>query len=288
MISKTQGILGLLQDRRLIEISGDDAASFLQGLVTTDIEQLAEGNMMAGALLSPQGKVLFDFLVGKGDKSFFLDTPQDIAEALVKRLSLYKLRSEVEIMLHEGLNVAIGYQNFDSSGSFCFIDKRFVTEKPMIRHYLSMGRDLIEGNSRQEWDRIRIAQAIAESGMDFALGEIFPHEINLDQIGGLSFKKGCYIGQEVVSRIEHRGTARRRLLLARSEENLPPSGTIIEAGAKPLGAVGSSIEGQGLALVRLDRVQDALDKGLSIHAAGVELILCLPERVNFSFPQKGR
>jgi len=310
--------LACLLDRRLIEVKGEDASAFLQGLITTDMARLGEGAMMAGALLTPQGKILFDFLVGKKQDSFFLDTPDVVADSLLKRLSLYKLRSNVDIILHAPVVAMIGYHLLEQfSDQVCsgfrtkncgenkqlrrrlndsikshsaletpaqliFTDDRLCVEHPVIRLYVPASEI---SPFRKEWDRLRIAQAIAESGMDFALGEVFPHDINLDQIGGLSFNKGCYIGQEVVSRMQHRGTARRRLLLAQAQQHLPASGSVIEAGGKPIGTLGSSLEGRGLALVRLDRAKNALDKGQVMSAEGVEITLIFPERVNFTYPE---
>jgi len=286
--------LGILSQRQLIEVSGEEAASFLQTLITTNIDEVDDGGMMAGALLSPQGKILFDFLVGRQMSHLFLDTHQHVAETLVKRLNLYKLRSKIEIILHEPMPVVICQNHIGTPeqmgkpAKFCFTDKRFnLSNKHIMRLYGV--NDIADEQGRQEWDQLRIREAIAESGMDFALGDVFPHDINLDQIGGISFTKGCYIGQEVVSRMQHRGTARRRLMLAYAQTPLPESGTVIEAGGKILGQLGSHVEmkegATGLALVRLDRVKMALDKGQSIEAGGVELRLEIPERVNFTYPE---
>jgi len=343
MMNETQTKLGLLSDRRLIKVRGADAADFLQGLITTNINDVTSGIMKAGALLSPQGKVFFDFLVGRGGETcYFIDAPASIADMLTKRLSLYKLRSAVDILLHAPMKVAIikNLQQFPKSGKrfsdincdennkeeplteLCFCDDRFACEDKIMRLYQfgqfpeSEKRFSDENcginnkgehesdtkivsdapatvaslniEERQEWDFLRIENAIAESGADFTLGDVFAHDINLDQIGGLSFSKGCYIGQEVVSRMHHRGTARRRLLLVYAQEPLPASGTILEADAKPLGHMGSNItlhgENKGLAIVRLDRVKNALDKGLTITAGNIEVRLEIPAHVQFSYP----
>jgi len=100
---------------------------------------------------------------------------------------------------------------------------------------------LLAENNSEKWHRMRIEHGIAESGIDFDLGDVFPHDVNFDQIGGVSFKKGCYIGQEVVSRMHHRGTARRRLLLVEADSHLPPKGSPIEAAEKPIGTMGSHV-----------------------------------------------
>jgi len=288
-----QNILGCLVDRQLIEITGTDAASFLQGLITTDIRLLHQNIMMAGALLSPQGKVLFDFLIGKEGNGFFIDTSQTLSEALVKRMNLYKLRSQVEITLHEPYPLVISQTASQETAKFCFHDARFGDGNKIMRLYVpafSLTNDEKQTGKRQAWDRLRIKAALAESSLDFTLGDVFAHDINLDQIGGVSFNKGCYIGQEVVSRMQHRATARRRLVhvLTHERTHLPPSGTIIEAAGKQVGVLGSHIEDEGLslglAIIRLDRVKAALDKGQKITADGVGLTLKIPEQVNFTYP----
>jgi len=289
-MSEAQTIIGLLMDRCLIEIKGADAASYLQGLITTDLDVVAAGMMHSGALLSPQGKVLFDFLVGRSaQNNYYIDVAAIAGTSLAKRLSLYKLRAAVEIILHAPVQTLLHYGAAAQKAEYCFIDNRLATEDKIVRSYTPITQNLLPTEERQKWDQIRIDNAIAESNTDFTLGDVFPHDINLDQIGGLSFTKGCYIGQEVVSRMQHRGTARRRLLLAYATGTLPAIGTVIEAGTKPVGMMGSSVingnQAQGLAIVRLDRVKSALDKGLVISAAGTELRLEIPSRVQFSYPQ---
>jgi len=283
--------IGLLSDRIMIEVKGLDAATFLQSIITTNIDEVTSGTMRAGALLSPQGKILFDFLIGKDEDRFFIDTPSTIAETLAKRLSLYKLRAAVEITIHQAMPVLLSYHNtpsYTGKTQFCFIDGRFPDNEVILRSYLPSTPPNMIQLTRRNWDRMRIANALAESGTDFVLGDVFPHDINLDQIGGLSFAKGCYIGQEVVSRMQHRGTARRRLLLVTSEKILPASGTVIEAAGKPLGVMGSHIDTlkgcEGLSIVRLDRVKSALDKGLPILTNSIEIRLEIPKRAQFSYP----
>jgi len=290
----------LLTNRRLIEVKGADGTLFLQNLITTNINDLTSGIMKAGALLSPQGKVLFDFLIGRGEENrYFIDVSDTVSDILVRRLSLYKLRADVEIILHAPMQLAMRAitENCDfpknqsqiiQETEFYFLDNRFPPEEKIMRFYRSVTEPALMIEKRKIWDKIRIENAIAESGTDFTLGDVFPHDINFDQIGGLSFSKGCYIGQEVISRMHHRGTARRRLLLVKAQQALPASGTSIEADNKPIGVMGSSLAGeksyQGLAIIRLDRAKSALDKGLSIYAGNAEIQLEIPSYAKFSYP----
>jgi folate-binding protein YgfZ len=128
---------------------------------------------------------------------------------------------------------------------------------------------------------------VAESGLDYVLGEAFPHDVLLDQNGGVSFKKGCFVGQEVVSRMQHRGSARRRILIVSGEEPLPEPGTEIQAGSRPVGVLGSTADRSGLALVRIDRVKAAMDSGTGISAGPLPIELSIPPNADFTFPDNG-
>ena len=115
-----------------------------------------------------------------------------------------------------------------------------------------------------------------EPGLDYEYGDLFPHDVNMDGLNGVDFDKGCYIGQEVVSRMQHRATARRRIVGTTANEPLPPPGTQITAGDKPLGSIGSNAGSSGLALIRLDRAKGAIDAGMPILAGDVEITLTIP------------
>jgi len=289
-------LLAQLSDHSFIEVRGADAAAFLQGLITTDIDGLDVGDMAAGALLTPQGKIMFDFLVGKSATGFVLDSRRDMAQNLHKRLSLYKLRSQIEIIHHEQTLVDIFLKNASeklaqNDKALIFQDKRFVMAAHIMRvFHLNQNLSSTE-NDHKTWHKMRIEQGIAESEIDFDLGDVFPHDVNFDQIGGVSFKKGCYIGQEVVSRMHHRGTARRRLLLVEASDCLPPKGSVIEAAGKAIGTLCSHLDNKGLALVRLDRAKAAMDKALPITVQdptttqALELRLSLPPSVRFTWPE---
>jgi len=280
-----------LNDRTLVTVSGPDAAHFLQTVVTTDVDHIGDGDMFPGALLSPQGKVLFDFLIGQQDKSFFIDIRSETAAAFIKRLSLYRLRANIEI--HKD-NHTVAYiflrkpalpvekKSENSDNMLVFNDKRIIKKDSIIRMYNIKEFFQPSVNYRQKWDIIRIENGIAESGTDFELGDVFPHNINYDQINGLSFKKGCYIGQEVISRMQHRSTTRRRILVATGTAPLPPAGTIIEADSKPIGTLGTVASTKAIALVRIDRIKAMMDAGSPITANGIPLTFSIPANAHFS------
>ncbi len=273
-----------LHDRAIVSVSGPDAEHFLQNIVTADLDTLAAGEAKPSALLTPQGKILFDFLVSRdGADGFRLECRADIADDFVRRLSLYKLRAKVEISKQDESLVAVSW-GFDSArsetDSSWLRDSRFADSAPGRRSYAAHAADA----DAEAWQAFRIASGVAESGADYALGDAFPHDVLLDQTGGVGFRKGCYVGQEVVSRMQHRGTARRRVLIV-SGDALPASGSEVTAGGKPLGALGSTAGGIGLAILRIDRVKDALDAGAAIEADGQAVTVAIPDWATFTYPQ---
>ncbi len=233
--------------RGVVAVSGDDAADFLQGLVTADIEQLAVGGTAFGALLTPQGKILFDFIVHRQGDTYLIDLPAEATGALIKRLGFYKLRSQVEIA--------------DVSGDFTVLVDPDPGASPADPRLAALGaRRLVAGgdaglaDGTGLYDRTRIDLGIAESWRDFATGEVFPHEANFDSLHGVNLSKGCYVGQEVVSRMHHRGSARKRYLSCRIDGEAPEAGAQITADDRAVGVTGSAAGAQVLALLRLDRI----------------------------------
>ena len=254
--------------RGVVRVGGADAAGFLQGLLTNDVQGLAQGEARYAALLSPQGKILFDFLVVADADGFLLDCAREQAAALAARLGFYRLRAKVSVADVSGeVEVAADA----SPGDGAYRDPRH--EELGWRRIVPLGT----APAAATYDARRIALGIPAGGRDFAFGETFPHEANLDRLHGIDFKKGCYVGQEIVARVEHRGLARKRIVPLTYEGAAPRQGAEVKAGDVTLGAMGSSAEGRGLALVRLDRLAEA---GGAAQVEGVAVRL-LP----FSLPQ---
>jgi folate-binding protein YgfZ len=281
-----------LEDRALISLSGADAEHFLQNIVTTDLDALAAGEAKPGALLTPQGKILFDFLISRDDRGgFILECRADIADDFVRRLMLYRLRAKVDISMQGQALVSVSWQNdsgasaSDSASpqteSTALRDRRFAEPATVFRHYGQAAQGDVTA-----WHAFRISHGIAESGTDYQLGDAFPHDVLLDQLGGVGFRKGCYVGQEVVSRMQHRGTARRRVLIASAADALPASGTEILAGGRPIGTLGSVAGRSGLAIARIDKVKAARDAGAPVSANSIALSLAIPAWAKFSFPEE--
>lgn len=272
-----------LADRAIIAVSGPDAEHFLQNILTVDLGALGDGDAKPGALLSPQGKILFDFLVSRsGEDAFRLECRDDVADDFVRRLTLYRLRAKADISKLDQPVVVISWQadSATSQSDSTVRDSRFQSQ--VLRHY---GAAPAADATEADWHAFRIASGVAESGSDYALGDAFPHDVLLDQTGGVGFKKGCFVGQEVVSRMQHRGTARRRVLLVSAAAPLPAPGTELVSGGKVLGTLGSVSGTIGLAIARIDRVKAALDAGAEIIAGEVAVTPAIPAWASFTYPE---
>lgn len=268
-----------IDNRAFIGVSGPDAEHFLHNLITADIEGLPVQEWRSSALLTAQGKVLFAFLVARNETGFVIDCDGRDAPDLHKRLKFYRLRAKVDLMEPVAGSANLSWDEVPPAGAFR--DSRF----GLFPVWRSQAEQYGQGGT-QSWDALRIQHGIAEPHIDYAYSDVFPHDINLDQTGGVSFKKGCYVGQEVVSRMQHRGTSRRRLMVAESETALAPGAEII-AGGKLAGSIGTVSGTFGLAMVRLDRIEDALDNRLATSAGGRAIHLSFPTGVSYGWPENG-
>jgi folate-binding protein YgfZ len=275
----------LLKDSTLVSVAGPDAETFLQNILTTDLDALVAGEAKPGALLTPQGKILFDFLISRADENAFrLECRANIADDFVRRLMLYKMRAKVEIAKADQSLVAVAWGNDTTASRFYSTpvgDARF--RDVVVKRFYD---GAAESGDPAAWQALRITHGIAESGSDYQLGDAFPHDVLLDETGGIGFKKGCYVGQEVVSRMQHRGTARRRVLIVEAERPLPAPGTELTVDGRPVGTLGSTAGTTGIAIARIDRVKAALDARQPIMAADVTVSLAIPGWAKFTFPQE--
>jgi folate-binding protein YgfZ len=277
----------VLPSRAVVRVRGADARKFLQGLITNDIGKAREGEAIHAGLLSPQGKILFDFFVVADGGGLLLDVAKDKVGELVQRLNFYRLRAQVEIAQEPTLAVAAAWGSSPRlpDGVVAFADPRLA--ELGVRLLLTKADVTTLGcetASEADYHAVRIGLGVPEGGRDYAFGEAFPHEALFDQLNGVDFAKGCYVGQEVVSRMEHRGTARKRIVPVEGQAALPQSGTSVEADGVPVGALGSVSGTSGLALIRLDRAEAALAAGQTLDAAGIAVSLRRPAFARFAVP----
>src|SRR6187431_2009306 len=279
-----------LPDRGVVKVSGEDARDFLNGLVTTDVTLLQPGLARFGALLTPQGKITADFLITEAPAGhgggFLIDAPLPLAQSLADKLGFYKLRAKVAVEnISESLGVLAAWDGEPVvKPDLAFADPRAAALgwRILVPAELApkladlIGAELVDSSA---YDAHRIASGVPRGGLDFMYGDAFPHETNMDRLHGVDFDKGCYVGQEVVSRMQHRGTARTRTGRVILEDFSPEPGTPILAGDKSIGTMGSTSGLNGLGLIRIDRAADALAAGLPLTSGGLGIRLADPEDV---------
>lgn len=270
----------MLRDRAVIAVNGLEARDFLQGLISNDMAACSEGRAIYAALLTPQGKILFDFFVATGaGGGFLLDCASDRASDLLKRLTLYRLRARVEIALRPDLTVAALWNEGslgEKTGTIMFPDPRLRSLGFRAIGPSGALADIIRGLQAGDYTAHRLKLGVPGSA-DLPPDEVFALDAGFEELNGVNFKKGCYVGQEVTARMKHRSSARRRFLIADIAGELPAPGTALESNGREIGALATGKAGRALALVRLDRVADAAAKQAPIAAAGRAVSLQKPD-----------
>jgi folate-binding protein YgfZ len=287
-----------LEDRALIRVSGSDAHGWLQGLITNDIDLLSADQSIYTALLTPQGKVLFDFFLVADGEAILIDCEKSRSAELIKRLTLYKLRSVVEISAEQDLSAValFGEQSVALSGlaervagatlpafgGTAYVDPRLanmgvrvIGELQRIANYLET-EGIVLGEMAS-YHQHRLALGISNGSSDIRPDNAFALESNLEEMNGVSFSKGCFVGQEVTARTKHKGTLRKRILPLSAEEPLPTSSSQIVAGSSEIGTLLSGDSRRGLGLIRLDRWQAAQASGATLMIDGLKVDILMPD-----------
>jgi len=263
----------LLEDRGILSLTGEDTSAFLQGLITQDMQKLSAERSLYGALLSPQGKYLFEFIMMVRGDSVLLDTEKARVEDFIKRLSLYKLRSKVTIApenpsvfalwgenVHQvaglpsehGATLVRGNVILVSDPRHAELGVRCIGTIPDCEAYLKN----ISAAQSNGYEQLRLTVGIPEGSKDFIIDRSLPMEYGFEPLHGVDFNKGCYVGQEVMARSKHRATLRKSLFRVEADQALPAAGTPIMAGEKEVGELRSSLHNIGLALLRHEDIKE--------------------------------
>ena len=274
----------LLGDRGVIELAGADAAGFLQRLITNSALNIPMGEGRFAGFLTPQGKLLFDFFVvplPEGPEAgYLIDCASEQTADLVKRLNLHKMRAKIAIAdKSENFAAAAIFGGEAPAGLEGLIYRDMRAPHMGLRVIVPRGDALarLDDAGEAAYEAHRIAQGVPKGGIDFAYGDAFVHDVNLDLMNGVDFKKGCYVGQEVVARVHHRNSARKRIVKIHFDGPAPAQGTQITAGETNIGQVGSTAGVEGLAMVRLDRLEEARAAGIALKAGDVAVDVTLPD-----------
>jgi folate-binding protein YgfZ len=265
-----------LSDRGVVAVTGTDARKLLNDLVTNDLDALTQpGDAVHAALLTPQGKIMFAFFVVQTEDGFLLDTDRSKAADLVKRLTMYKLRAKADIKdLSDSLAIAVVWNDTPADNSHRHVVCRFRDPRhPDLAERLVIDARVSDDAAPSDdagYARRRVALSVPDPGSDYALGDTFPHEANFDRLHGVSFGKGCFVGQEVVSRMQNKSVVRKRIVKIAAAGPITP-GADVTVGTAVIGRVGTVAGNEALAMVRLDRAAEAEDKGQALAAGGTAI-----------------
>jgi folate-binding protein YgfZ len=273
-----------LPNRGVLAVSGEDARDFLQGLITRDARKINPKKAIFAVLLSPQGRFLYDFFIIEREGKFLLEMEKARLPDLVKRLTMYRLRSKVQF---EQLPMQVAAEWGDGAeGTYADprlpeLGWRIVFDASSRRKPGSQGLGYevpaFAGTTEEgDYDRHRLLLGVPEGSKDLTFDRSLILEYGYDELGAVDFDKGCYVGQEVTARSKHRATLRKFIHMVRSEQPLPPKGTAVMAGAREAGLMASSSGGVGLAHLRVEEVERAHREGLPLSANGIELVAKLP------------
>ncbi len=236
-------------ERAIIRVSGTEPAKFLQALVTNDLRKLPDTGILYAAMLTPQGKYLADFfLVAEGD-DILIDVAESAADDLLKRLSMYRLRAPVTL---ERADMPV------SRGTGPMPEGAMPDPRHPDLGWRIYGHAL--PNDGTDWDALRVRHCVPETGVELMSGDGFILELGLDRLNGVDFRKGCYVGQEVTARMQHKTELRKGLTVV-ALDGAAPVGTEIMAGEKPAGVLYTQSSGRAIAYLRFDRASDALCAG---------------------------
>lgn len=276
-----------LAHRAVLSLTGPDTLTLLERLVTNDTTDWPVGEARYGGLLTPQGKLIADYLALRLTDGVLMDVAADFADDLAKRFKLFRLRSQVEIVRHEDMFVLAGLEPAThgprpvSGAAHVYVDPRYTDGR--LRAFATFAEwQAWYGYHPAEWSRPvegyhidRVASGVPEQGIDFGTAEVFPSDINMDRFDGVALNKGCFVGQEVVSRMHRRGKIRRRTVVL-SGDICEPAEVMVDSDTslpKPIGQVTSLAGDHALAQIRLDRLAkaEAEDKAPSVDGQGVRI-----------------
>jgi folate-binding protein YgfZ len=268
----------ILEDRGLVTVGGDDRADFLQGLISNDIGKVSEAHAIWAALLTPQGKYLHDFFVAEIDGTFYLDCEAARLMDLGQRLSRYKLRAKIDLGVGEGFVVAAAFGDGaleclglagaagaakPLAGGVVFIDPRLAAVGarailPRATAAETLTACGLQAATADAYDRWRLALGLPDGSRDLVIEKSLLLESNFEELNGVDWDKGCYLGQELTARTKYRGLVKKRLMPVEIDGDAPEPGTQIVLDGKDAGEMRSARGGQGLALLRIEQMEKAI------------------------------
>jgi hypothetical protein len=281
----------LLPHRSVIAVSGPDRVEFLQGLISNDTTKVAPGRAIWAALLTPQGRFLNDmFVADAGSETFLLETEHERAAALARKLKMYTLRSKVTVEDRgEGMEVAVAFgsgaeQLLPVEGATAFVDPRLPELGVRVLAPAGKAASLLAARGAVEapagaYDSLRLSLGVPDGSRDLIVEKALLLESGFDELHGVDWQKGCYMGQELTARTKYRGLVKKRLFPVKVEGPLPAPGSVIERDGQEVGEIRSGTGDRALALLRLEalRAPEGLSSGATRILPEVPAWMRLPE-----------
>ncbi len=289
-------------NRSVLAISGEEARSFLQGLISNDIEKVGPDQAIYAALLTPQGKCLFDFFIVQHNDSLLLEVEAERATALTQRLTMYKLRAKADIADVSadfgvaallGASVIDDVRLGDAAGAARGLDGGVVFADPRLsalggRAILPKGEMTVSlealglrAGSVEDYERSRFDMGVPEGSAELGVDKSPLLELGFEELQGVDFDKGCFVGQELTARMKYRGLVRKRLMPVTFEGGTPEPGTAIKAGSRDIGDLRSAGEHGGFAVLRIDKLKESTERGETLSADDVPVTAIKPGWANF-------
>jgi folate-binding protein YgfZ len=292
----------ILNNRGLLGVSGEDATDFLQGLVSNDVTRVSPDRAQYSALLSPQGKYLHDFFICQIDGNLLIDCEADRLDDLKRKLTMYKLRSKVELadrsedfavaaLIGDGVADALELENQEGlskpfHGGVVFIDPRLAgiggrAVIPRSSAEEELGKAGFPAGTLDEYETARLQFGLPDGSRDMIVDKAILLENGFNELNGVDWDKGCYMGQELTARTHYRGLIKKRLMPVRVEGPLPAPGTPLMLGDKQAGEMRSGLGNQGLAMIRLEQFESIMESGEALSADGAHLHPAKPDWAEF-------
>jgi folate-binding protein YgfZ len=290
-----------LPDRGVLALHGGDVRPFLQGLISNDVAHVRDDRAAYGALLTPQGKFLFDFFIAQDADQLLLETEAARLAELHRRLLMYRLRSKVDVEDCSARFAVAAVMGDDPARALdlpglpgaartleqgvVFIDPRW----PRLGARALLPKDTagatlaalgFQAVEREAYERLRLTLGVPDGSRDLVVEKATLLESGFEELNGVDFAKGCFVGQELTARMKYRGLVRKRLLPVTFTGPPPPPGTVIRLGEREAGEMRSGIDGQGLALLRLEHVEKAKLDGTPLMAGDTEILPVAPAWAN--------
>ena len=293
----------VLEDRGVISVGGADASSYLQGLISNDIDKADATHAIYATLLTPQGKYLHDFFIAQAPTGgVLIDCERGRRDDLLRRLTMYKLRAEVELadvsddfivigLIGDNVLATLGLDETPGTSltrddGIIFTDPRLAAMGARAIFAKSTGAEIFASDgftksSPDDYRDLRLAYGLPDGSNDIVVEKYFPLECGFEELHAIDYDKGCYVGQELTARTHHRGTIKKRLMPVTIDGPMPPPGTAVLREDREIGEIRSGAANRAIALIRLEHLNTAQNENIILTAGSAKVTPIKPDWARF-------